>query len=106
MLQYYQYFIHSKVSLLLKNRPQDNSTAVDWCLNQLKDFILQFSINRSFFSQKVFLNFYIIILVSSPSGHSHQKRTDSLEGSLDRVLLAAELAFPKILAPFWSTDTS
>ena len=29
--------------------------------------------------------------------HSHKKRKDSLEGSLDRVLLAAELEFPKIL---------
>ena len=28
---------------------------------------------------------------------SHKKRKDSLEGSLDRVLFAAELEFPKIL---------
>ena len=28
--------------------------------------------------------------------HSHKKRKDSLEGGLDRVLLAAELEFPKI----------
>ena len=31
--------------------------------------------------------------------HSHKRRKDSLEGSLDRVLFAAELAFPKILVP-------
>ena len=31
--------------------------------------------------------------------HSHKKRKDSLEGSQDRVLLAAELHFPKILVP-------
>ena len=31
--------------------------------------------------------------------HSHKKRKDSLEGSLDRVLFAAELDFPKILVP-------
>ena len=31
--------------------------------------------------------------------HSHKKRKDSLEGSLNRVLLAAELEFPKILVP-------
>ena len=31
--------------------------------------------------------------------HSHKKRKDSLEGSLDRVLLAAELEVPKILVP-------
>ena len=31
--------------------------------------------------------------------NSHKKRKDSLEGSLDRVLLAAELEFPKILVP-------
>ena len=31
--------------------------------------------------------------------HSHKKQKDSLEGSLDRVLFAAELEFPKILVP-------
>ena len=31
--------------------------------------------------------------------HSHKKRKDSLKGTLDRVLLAAELEFPKILVP-------
>ena len=31
------------------------------------------------------------------SNHSHKNRKDSLEGSLDRVLFATELAFPKIL---------
>ena len=31
--------------------------------------------------------------------HSHKKWKDSLEDSLDRVLFAAELEFPKILAP-------
>ena len=31
--------------------------------------------------------------------HSHKKRKDSLEGSLNRVLFAAELEFPQILVP-------
>ena len=31
--------------------------------------------------------------------HSHKKWKDSLEGSLDRVLFAAEFEFPKILLP-------
>ena len=31
--------------------------------------------------------------------HSHKKRKDSLEGSLDRVLLASKLEFPKIVIP-------
>ena len=31
--------------------------------------------------------------------HSDKKRKDSLKGSLDRVLFAAELEFPKILVP-------
>ena len=31
--------------------------------------------------------------------YSHKKRKDSLEGSLDRGLLAAELEFPKIVVP-------
>ena len=38
--------------------------------------------------------------------HSHKKRKDSLEGSLDRVLLAAELELPKILVPKLSQHTS
>ena len=29
--------------------------------------------------------------------HSHKKRNDSIEGSLDRVLFAEELEFPIIL---------
>ena len=35
-----------------------------------------------------------------------KNRKDSLEGSLDRVLLAAELEFPKILAPRLPQHTS
>ena len=31
--------------------------------------------------------------------HSHKKRKDSLEGSLDRVSFAAELELPKIHVP-------
>ena len=31
--------------------------------------------------------------------HSHKKRKDKQEGSLDRVLFVAELDFPKILVP-------
>ena len=38
--------------------------------------------------------------------HSHEKRKDSLEGSLYRVLLAAELEFPKILLSRLSQHTS
>ena len=38
--------------------------------------------------------------------HSHKKQKDSLEGSLDRVLLAAKLEFPKILVPRLSQHTS
>ena len=39
------------------------------------------------------------VLSVDRSGHSHKKRKDSLEGSLDRVLLAGELEVPKILVP-------
>ena len=38
--------------------------------------------------------------------HSHKKRKDNLEGSLDRVLFAAELEFPKILVPRLPQHTS
>ena len=40
---------------------------------------------------------FSIVSRSFPYFHSHKKQKDSLEGHLDRVLLAAELAFPKIL---------
>ena len=39
-----------------------------WCLKQLKDSILKFLISGSFISQKAFLNYYTVILVSFPSG--------------------------------------
>ena len=38
--------------------------------------------------------------------NSYKKRKDSLEGSLDRVLFAAELEFPKILVPRLPQHTS
>ena len=38
--------------------------------------------------------------------HSHNKRKDSLEGSLDRVLFAAKLEFPKKLVPRLPQHTS
>ena len=38
--------------------------------------------------------------------HSHKKWKDSLEGSLDRLLLAAERELPKILVPRLSQHTS
>ena len=38
--------------------------------------------------------------------HSHKKRKDSLEGSLNQVLLAAELEFPNTLVPRIPRHTS
>ena len=38
--------------------------------------------------------------------HCHKKRKDSLEGSLDRVLLATELEFPKIPVHWLPQNTS
>ena len=43
---------------------------------------------------------------SKISKHSHKKRKDSLEVSLDRVLLATELGFPKMVVPGLSQHTS
>ena len=40
------------------------------------------------------------------SYHSFRKRKDSLEGSLDRVLLAAEIEFMKLLVPRLPQHTS
>ena len=38
--------------------------------------------------------------------HSRQKQKDSLEGSLNRELFAAELEFPKILVPTLPQNSS
>ena len=46
------------------------------------------------------------ILDSFCFAHSHKKRKDSLEGSLDGVLLATELEFPKILVTSLPQHTS
>ena len=46
--------------------------------------------------------FYTDIIFRRP----HKKRQDSLEGSLDRVLFAAELEFPKILVPRLPVNSS
>ena len=43
---------------------------------------------------------------SQTLNHSHKKRKDSLEGSLDRALFAAELEFSKILIPRLPQNTS
>ena len=47
----------------------------------------------------IYIQTYILPLIQ-------KKRKDSLEGSLDRVLLAAELEFPKILVPRLPQHTS
>ena len=47
----------------------------------------------------------IILLMSLIYEHSHKKRKDSLEGRLDRVLLAAEHESLKILVPRPSQNT-
>ena len=44
--------------------------------------------------------------LEGPFNHSHKKWKDSLEGSLDGVLFAAELEFPKILVPRLPQHTS
>ena len=51
----------------------------------------------------VIINYIIIVLKLNLS---HKKRKHSLEGSLDRVLFAAEFEFPKILVPRLPQHTS
>ena len=48
---------------------------------------------NSFFDRKI----PVAVSIYRMSNHSHKKWKDSLKGRLDRVLLAAELEFPKIL---------
>ena len=39
-----------------------------WCLKQVKEFILEFSLSGSFFPEKEFVNLCTIVLVSFPLG--------------------------------------
>ena len=50
--------------------------------------------------------FLLLYYTTSWFEQSHKKRKDSVEGGLDRVLFAAELAFPKILVPKQPQNTS
>ena len=49
---------------------------------------------------------YELVGLYIKSNHSHKKRTNSLEGSLGRALLAAKLEFTKILIPRLPQHTS
>ena len=48
-----------------------------WCLKQVKDFILNFSISRSFLSEKEFWNLHTVLLASFPSGVCVDKIVDN-----------------------------
>ena len=65
-----------------------------------------FSFSSSFSKEYVLLFLDDNVDEESEYFHSHKKRKDSLEGSLNRVLLAAELEFPKILVPRLPQHTS
>ena len=58
------------------------------------------------FSQILRLCFWKFLMFSFKYRHSHKKRKDSLEGSLDGVLFLAELEFSKILVPRLPQHTS
>ena len=50
---------------------------------------------------------FLHIFLTYTVNHSHKKRKDSLQGSLDRVLFVAKLEFPpKILVPRLPQHTS
>ena len=40
-----------------------------------------------------------MIILSNKTNHSHKKRKDNLEGSLDRVLFTTEIELQKIIVP-------
>ena len=40
-----------------------------------------------------------MIMLSNKTNHSHKKRKDNLEGSLDRVLFPTEIELRKIIVP-------
>ena len=48
----------------------------------------------------------LLIYVFDIFTHSHKKEQDCLEGSLDQILIATELEFPKILVPRLPQHTS
>ena len=64
-----------------------------WCLNQVKDFILKFSISRSCFSDKEFLNLYTMILFSFPLGGYVDEVVDN-QKKLSRIQVPS---FPSII---------
>ena len=49
-------------------------------------------------SQLQYITQFLFNLISIKN-HSHKKRKDSLDGSMNRALFTAELGFPKILVP-------
>ena len=53
----------------------------------------------SFTELSILGSFSTTFSTSKAINHSHKKRKDSLEGSLGRVLFAAELEFSKVLVP-------
>ena len=89
-------------------------------LKELRNFNLRIILVGSLFcSVRVYVNLHFLssILKNYFSSlcpfsvfclfcHSHEKWKDSLEVSLDRVLFAAQLEFPKILVPRLPQNTS
>ena len=68
-------------------------------ISPYQSVLLKVMMNATYF--KMILIFTILTL-----NHSHKKQKDSLEGSLDRILFAGELEYPKILVPRLPQHTS
>ena len=69
----------------------------------IKIFLIYYSINSQSFNV---IPFFLLKISNKNCYHSHKKWKDILEGSLDRVLFAAELEFLKILVPRLNQHTS
>ena len=50
---------------------------LNWCLKQVKDFFLEFSISGNFFLEKEFFNLYTMVLISFRSGGCVDKVVDN-----------------------------
>ena len=63
-------------------------------------------IRKQFWYFVSIISLFILDAKQKGLNHSHKKRKDGLENSLDPILFAAELEFPKILVPRLPRNTS
>ena len=69
---------------------------VIWFFYQSTLFLSQYGLSWWFIFS---IYTFVMIMLSNKTNHSHKKRKDNLEGSLDRVLFPTEIELRKIIVP-------